>query len=209
MQRIFLLATGLLLCTCAFSQRVRLEQSFGIAGTQANVSGTRDVLDTLRTDYSLRVRTYGLTYAPRVDLFGTKDFSVSIAAPMMFGYSSTSKYRSIDVHPSKKDTVENLRGVHWAFEVPVIADFNFGLRSASEESRRNFGFFAGIGYIYTYTKIKATGGMMPFDRWEPICRAGIRMGSAWEKRWSIVFNIRGKLEGGAQKTYGLQVVKEL
>jgi hypothetical protein len=209
MQRVILPPVFLFLCMNLFAQRIRLNQSFGLAGTITDASGSRNLLDTLRSDYTLRVKTFGIVYSPRIDIAGSKDFSISIAAPMMLGMSFTNKYRSVETHPFKKDTIEGLRGSHIAFELPVIADINIGLYSAADESTRTFGVFAGAGYIYSYTKIKTTGGKIPFDRWEPILRAGIRMGSSWEKRWSIVFNIRGKLEGGATKTYGLQIVKEI
>jgi hypothetical protein len=209
MQRALPLAICLILCTGLFAQKLQVNQSFGISGTIVDASGSRNLLDTLHSDYTVRVKTFGVVYSPRVDLLTTKDLSVSIAAPMMLGMSFTNKYRSVETHPLKKDTIEGLRGAHISFELPFIADVNIGLHTASDETRRRFCVSAGAGYIYSYTEIKTTGGKIPFDRWEPILRAGIRMGETWEKRWSILFNIRGRLEGGATKTYGLQIVKEL
>ncbi|NCI52108.1 hypothetical protein GWC95_19440 [Sediminibacterium roseum] len=209
MQRILVVACCLLLSLCSFSQRIGFNQNIGLGATQVHVNDSRMLLDTLRSDYSVRVRTFGLVYVARFDIAGGKDVALSLSSPMMLGYSTTNKYRSVETHPQRKDTIENVHSAHIAFEIPFMADLNVGLRSAGDESRRGFGFFAGIGYVYSYTKIKLASGMIPFDRWEPMLRAGIRMGTNWEKRWSIVFNLRGRLEGGATKTYGLQLLKEL
>lgn len=213
-QRFFILLFAFILSSSLFAQRISVDQSFGLAATTSDItgmaSGTKDSTQT-RYDagFSMRVRQFGMVYAPRVDLLGTKDISLSIATPLMLGFSMTSKYHSVDVSAAKKDTVNGVTGVNLAFEIPVFADINIGLRSARDESRRAWGIYAGAGYMYSYTKIKTSVGKMIYDGFDPVFRAGIRMGSAWENRFSIAFTVRGAVGNSAIKTYGLQLLKEL
>lgn len=212
MYKILILAACLCACSGLSAQRIQIDQVFGLGGTIADFAGTRTTQSgntTLRSDYQFRIKQYGLVYGPRVDLLGTRDFSLSLAMPLFAGISHTNAFRSIDFDGVKRDTIDGLRGTHVAAEVPFFADLNFGLRSASDPSLRSFGFFAGIGYSYSYTSVKTTQGQIPFDRWEPVLRAGLRMGSSWEKRWSILFQLRGEFGSQAQKTYGLQILKDL
>jgi hypothetical protein len=213
MQRSLLLAGCLVLCVNLFSQKIRFDQSFGLGANIADISGVNNFFDTtgkpVLSEYTVRVKKFGIVYTPRIDLLGTKDVSLSIATPFMLGFSTTNKYRSVDVNGTKKDTIEGLRGTSLAFELPVFADINIGLRSAADESKRVFGVYAGVGYIYSYTTVKTTAGKVDYDNWEPAIRAGIRMGASWEKRWSLLLVVHGKFEHGSQKTYGLQILKEL
>lgn len=212
MQRILCL----LVCTCLFhglsAQVIHVDQAFGIYGTSGDFSGSRnftDSISSISSNYSVRVKQLGLVYGPRVDLVGNKFISLSLAMPLTFGFAFTNNYRSYDVRPTKTDTIQGIRGTRIAFSIPVFADINIGLRSASDEERRVFGIFFGAGYGYSFAQIKTSAGIIPFDRWEPVGRAGIRMGQTWEKRWSIIFNIHGEWTKDAQRTYGLQVIKDL
>lgn len=212
MQRIVLLMVCVLSGAGLFAQKINFNQSIGLAATTGAISGSAVYFDSSpsRADYRLRVKTFGLVYAPRFDLVESKDFSISIAAPFMIGFSTTNNYRSVDMRTARPDTtVEGLRGTSFAFELPLVADLNLGLHSASDESKRRFGVYVGAGYVYSYTKVKTTAGKVPFDGWEPMVRAGIRMGQSWENRWSIVLSMRGRFESGGQKIYGLQILKEL
>jgi hypothetical protein len=162
MQRSLLLAGCLVLCVNLFSQKIRFDQSFGLGANIADISGVNNFFDTtgkpVLSEYTVRVKKFGIVYTPRIDLLGTKDVSLSIATPFMLGFSTTNKYRSVDVNGTKKDTIEGLRGTSLAFELPVFADINIGLRSAADESKRVFGVYAGVGYIYSYTTVKTTAG---------------------------------------------------
>lgn len=212
MQRILCLIAGLLAGYGAACQVVRIDQSFGLATTYANFSDARNFLKgntTVHSDYRFRIKQYGIVYGPKVDVLATKDVSISLAMPVMLGLAITHRYRSYDMDGSKTDTIEGLRGSRVAFEIPVFAELNIGLRSAADERQRMFGLFAGAGYSYSFTQVKTTEGYIPFDRWEPVVRAGIRFGNKWENRYSLAFTLRRQWQNGSQPTYGLQLMKEL
>lgn len=210
-QRIFILCFCLL-PVAMFAQKIRFDQAFGLAGATSKVSGQRTTItdsSVINSDYQLRLNQYGILYAPRIDLIGVKDVSISIAFPFVLGFSTTGKYSSIDFDGIKKDTVQGIKGTALWFELPLVVDLNFGLRSAQDESRRVVGFYVGAGYSYSYTRIKTSVGSKPYDNFEPMLRAGIRMGERWETRWSIGFSIKGDLRNNGIRAYGLQLVKEL
>ncbi|MEO8173569.1 MAG: hypothetical protein ABI581_10820 [Sediminibacterium sp.] len=213
MQKKILLAIGLLSGTILSAQKIHLDQSFGLASAFSDISGmARFSTDSslINSEYKLRIRQFGIVYAPRVDLLGTKNFSISITSPVLIGFTTTSRYRSIDDNGTKKDTVEGVKGLRLLFEIPLIADLNIGLRSAQDESAdRKVGFYIGAGFMYSYTRLKLAAGKVTYDGFDPVVRAGIRMGRSWATRWSIGINIRGNLESNSTRMYGLQIMKEL
>jgi len=196
--------------TISFAQNRGIDQGFGLLGSRADISGlARYRTDTSAIDasYTMRVKQIGIVYSIRKDLIKWKWGSVSIGSPMMLGVSFTNRYRSIDFDGTKRDTIQGKKGGHLAFEIPIVADLNIGLHSASDESRRSLGIYVGGGYQYSYTKIFTSVGKVPFDSFDPVLRAGIRMGQVWETRWSLGFNIRGV--SGGNRTYSIHWLKEL
>ena len=109
--------------------------------------------------------------------------------------------------PNENDTIQGKKGGHLAFEIPVVADLNIGLHSASDDARRSLGLYVGGGYQYSYTKVYTSVGKVPFDSFDPVFRAGLRMGKSWETRWSLGFNMRGV--SGGNRTYSIHWLKEL
>jgi hypothetical protein len=211
-QRIIILGFCLLPVTALFAQKIHFNQVLGLSGSTSKVSRQSTLhtdTSTINSDYQLRLNQYGIVYSPRIDLISSSVFSVSVAAPFVLGFSTTGKYSSIDFNGVKKDTINGIKGTSFLFELPLVVDLNFGLNSAQDESRRAFGFYVGAGYAYTYTKIKTSLGAMPYDGFEPMLRAGIRMGEHWETRWSIGFSIKGDLRNNGIRAYGLQISKEL
>ena len=203
---IMLLLTGL----GAFAQNGGIDQGFGLSVSVADVNGTRRVSSTsgsIDADYSVRVKQFGIVYAVRTDLIRWKGGSISIGSPLMLGWSRTNRYRSIDFDGTKRDTITGIKGTQLAFEIPVVADLNIGLHSAGDESRRSLGLYIGVGYQYSYTKIRTSVGKVPYDQFDPVFRAGLRMGAAWETRWSIGLNVRGA--SNTNRTYGIHLLKEL
>jgi hypothetical protein len=194
------------------AQKVIVEQGLGLAFSQSNVTG-QAVLSTdtsvVQSNYSVRLRQYGLVYQWRANLFQTKNLSLSLGSPLMLGASFSRNYRSYDHNGAKTDTVTGLNGTQIAFEAPVALDLNFGLHSAKDESRRALGFYVGVGYSYAFTRIKTSVGTIMYDGFEPLVRAGIRMGKAWETRWSINLSVRGGFDNRPNRTYGVQILKEL
>lgn len=210
--RIFLLACILLISVGLSAQNKILEQGLGLTFDQTKVHATaRHETDSGFTvsDFNLRLRRYGIIYLARMDLIGGKAFSVSLGSSVTAGYSSTRNYRSVDYDGTTSVVVERKGGTHFAFDIPVFMDVNIGLHSAKDESRRAFGVYAGAGYAYSYTKIHTSIGMLTFDGFDPLFRAGFRMGKRWETRWGIALTARGSLKAGKIRTYGIQLLKEL
>jgi len=196
------------------AQSVRVDQAFGLGVTTSNISGKTRAVNTFSVadvDYTLRLRQFGIVYGARVDLVSWKFGSVSIGSPIMLGLGKTSLYRSIDFNGVKKDTIEGLQGTQFALELPLFADVNIGLHSAADASMDHyFGIYVGAGYMYSYTNLRTSAGNIIYDGFDPCLRAGIRMGNAWERRFSIGFTIRGDLKNnGSTRTYGIQLLKEL
>lgn len=207
------LLCGLLAVTAAVKAQSHIDQAFGLGYTRSSVNIT--ALATkgtayMKSDMSLRLHTMGLVYMVRKDLLHWKGGSISLGAPIMGGFSWTSRYRSTDTDGTNTYHYQDtLSGTNWAFDVPVVADLNIGMHSASDETRSSFGLYVGAGYAYSLTKIRTTVGNLHYGGYEPLLRAGIRWGSAWERRWCLAFSVRGNWNNGANKTYGLQLLKEL
>ena len=197
----------------ATAQKSRPDQILGLSYSGSNISRTGAwVTDTsaIHSAYSAKLRQYGIVYGFRYDVLSWKLGSVSLGSPMMLGFSTTSQYRSVDVNGTKKDTITGLMGTNLAFEIPVFADLNIGLHSAVDESQKHrSGFYVGAGYMYSYTRIRTSLGRVNYDGFEPVVRAGIRLGRAWENRFSIAFTMRGGYRNNGMRTYGVQLLKEL
>lgn len=200
----------LITSTSSVAQQRGVNQGFGLLGSRADISGAaryRTDSSAIDASYTMRVKQIGIVYSIRKDLLIWKWGSVSIGSPMMLGVSFTNRYRSIDFDGTKNDTITGKKGAHLAFEIPIVADLNIGLYSASDESKRALGIYVGGGYQYSYTRILTSVGKVPFDSFDPVLRAGIRMGKAWETRWSLGFNVRGVSDGN--RTYSIHWLKEL
>lgn len=200
----------LIISTSSFSQNRGVDQGFGLLGSGVDISGIakyRTDSSSIDAAYTMRVKQIGIVYSIRKDLVTWRWGSISIGSPMMLGLSFTNRYRSIDFNGTKRDTIEGKKGTHLAFEIPIVADLNIGLHSASDDSRRSLGLYVGAGYQYSFTKVYTSVGKIPFDSFDPVLRAGIRMGKAWQTRWSLGFNMRGVSTG--RRTYSIHWLKEL
>lgn len=208
--RLNLLIVLLLAGIHGFAQNHGVDQAFGLLGSRADISGLaryRTDSTAIDANYTMRVKQIGIVYSIRKDLISWRGGSVSIGSPVMLGISFTNRYRSIDFDGTKNDTIQGKKGGHLAFEIPLVADFNIGLHSASDDSRRSLGLYVGGGYQYSYTKVYTSVGKVPFDSFDPVFRAGLRMGKSWETRWSLGFNMRGV--SGGNRTYSIHWLKEL
>ncbi len=211
-QRIILIACFICLSVNLFAQRVHIDQSFGLSASTADIHGkAKLVTDSSVTDsdYKLTLRQYGIVYFPRVDLVQWKNGSVSIGSAFMLGFSTTHKYTSTDFNGTRDTAIAGVNGAYLAFTIPLNMDINFGLHSAQDESRKSFGFYAGAGYSYNYTKIKTSIGRFPYDGFDPVFRAGIRLGASWQNRCDIGFSIRGALRNNPMRIYELHILKDL
>ena len=192
------------------AQNRGVDQALGLMGSRDHVSGVvrlKTASTTIDAAYTMRVQQFGFVYTIRKDLIQWRGGSVSIGSPMMLGFSFTNHYKSYDFNGTKTDTVLGKKGGYLAFEIPVVADLNIGLHSASDESKNSFGIYVGGGYQYSYTKILTSVGKIPLAGFDAVLRAGLRMGKAWENRWSLGFNMRGV--STSNRTYSIHWLKEL
>jgi hypothetical protein len=206
MQRVFMVSVGILLSMCVSAQKKVLEQGLGLVFDQSNVHGIamRTIRDTaFMSNFKLRLRRYGIIYQARMDIVGSKAVSLSAGSSITIGYSSTGNNGTTTVK------YEGNKGTHLAFDIPVFFDLNIGLHSAKEESKQTFGVYAGVGYAYSYTKMHTSLGLLTLDGFDPVFRAGFRMGKRWENRWGMALTMRGSPRSGAIRAYGVQLLKEL
>jgi hypothetical protein len=209
-QKNLLFCVGILTGIGAFSQN-RFNQSFGLMGSRANISGHAQVVtdsSMVNSDYQLRLLQFGIVYYPRIDLLQWTSGSISIGAPVMAGVSASGKYRSTDFDGTKTTTVEGVKGMSFTFDIPIVADLNIGLHSAMQDKGK-FGFYVGAGYGYSYTKIRTSVGRIIFDGFDPVVRAGLRMGRAWQTRWTLGFTVRGSGANNSIRTYALHILKDI
>jgi len=169
----------------------RPDQVLGLSFSTSDISGTGSVVtatSTVHSNYTATLRQYGFVYGFRYNIIKLSIGSISLGSPLMAGFSSTDKYHSIDFDGTKRDTIAGITGLNFACEIPVFADLNLGLYSAEDESpKKRFGVYAGVGYMYSYTRVHTSLGRSNYDGFEPAVRAGIRMGKRWESRWSLTF----------------------
>jgi hypothetical protein len=191
----------------------RPDQVLGLSFSTSDVRGTASLItdnSSVHANYTTTLRQYGIVYGFRYNIIKWGFGSISLGSPLMAGFSSTDKYRSEDFNGTKKDTITGITGLNFACEIPVFADFNLGLYSAEDESpKKRFGVYAGVGYMYSYTRIHTSVGRANYDGFEPAIRAGIRMGRRWEKRWSLALTMRAGYMNSGMRAYGLQLLKEL
>lgn len=191
----------------------RPDQVLGLTFSTSDISRTASLItdnSSVQSNYTTTLRQYGFVYGFRYNVIKWGFGSISLGSPLMAGFSSTDKYRSVDFDGTKTDTITGITGLNFACEIPVFADFNLGLYSAEEESpKKRFGVYVGVGYMYSYTRIHTSVGRANYDGFEPAVRAGIRMGKRWEKRWSLGVSMRAGFTNSGMRTYGLQLMKEL
>ncbi|MBV9988776.1 MAG: hypothetical protein JO301_13950 [Chitinophagaceae bacterium] len=207
-QRILLIGS-LVLFSFKVSAQVSIAQGLGFYASATNVTGqARGLKDSVLTDcnFHLQLRQFGLVYIIRAELAQWKAGSVSIGSPVKLGLGFTGNYNSADFNGSTTRYCDTVRGAALAFELPLVMDLNIGLHSAADE-KGNFGFYIGAGYCYSYANLHTSVGKFRFDGFDPLLRAGIRMGRNWETRWSLGFAVKGS--GSSTRTYGLQILKEL
>jgi hypothetical protein len=212
---VFLLVFSISLMTnSAIAQLLkRPDQVLGLTFSTSDINRTASLItdnSSVHSNYTTTLRQYGFVYGFRYNILKFGFGSVSLGSPLMAGFSSTDNYRSVDFDGTKHDTITGITGLNFACEIPVFADLNLGLYSAEDEStKKRFGVYIGVGYMYSYTRIHTSVGRANYDGFEPAVRAGIRMGKRWESRWSIGLSMRAGFTNSGMRTYGLQVMKEL
>lgn len=137
------------------------------------------------------------TYFPRYNFIENENSSVSIGAPLGAGIGIASNTYGDP-------------GLAFAFDVPIVLDYNLGFKATSESSNYFGGYFgAGFGFYH----VTITGSQYSdFDgsTYGPLVRGGVRIGSANES-WgdhglTIGLFYKKGLEKDKLNTFGFNVL---
>ncbi len=134
-----------------------------IGATISVLSGT---LTSPEETSSFTMMQTNFTYFPRYNFIENDNSSFSIGAPVGVGIGIASNTYGDDA------------GVAFAFDVPVVLDYNLGFKSNRSESSNYFGGYFGAGFGYYHVSI--TGSQYSnFDgsTYGPLVRGGVRIGS--------------------------------
>ena len=151
------------------------------------------------SDFSLEQTN--ITYFPRYNFVENENSSVSIGLPVGIGIGIASSTYGDDV------------GVSFAYDLPVVLDYNIGCKS-TRANEKKFGGYFGVGF--GYYKVSISGSQYSDFKgatYGPIFRGGVRFGSSKES-WNGhavtigIFYKKG-LEKDKLNTVGFNVLYDL
>lgn len=163
--------------------------------------GTRNVTTTLGfshpEQYNFIMESVGVTYFPRINFETGANASFSIGIPLSIGAGVASDFNN-----------ENT-GIYFAYDVPVIADYNLG-RGSTAETEKKFGYFLGAGFGYGYVNIALDAASQKVNSYGPLVHGGTRfqMGGRGGGLTIGLYYKQG-LESWKYKTVGIQVLSDL
>lgn len=170
-------------------------QSF-MQSVGANISMLFAKINTQYENYSFVMQVNHFSYFPRVNLSESENSSFSIGVPVGAGIGILT-------------SGGNAQGISWGFNIPVVADYNFGCKSTPDNPNKFGGYFGG-GFGYMYTAWNAGDGTENANSYGPIGRCGLRFGSA-SGNWNMTIGIFLKLglESTKYKTAGFNILADL
>jgi hypothetical protein len=117
---------------------------------------------------SLTMMQTNFTYFPRYNFIENDNSSFSVGAPLGIGIGIASNTYGDDA------------GIAFAFDVPLVLDYNLGFKSTSESSNY-FGGYLGAGFGYYHVSItESQYSDFNGTTYGPLVRGGVRIGSANE-----------------------------
>jgi hypothetical protein len=162
--------------------------SVSLMHTHGSFDGVTESLDFVLTD---------LTYFPRINLVSDNHSSISLGLPVSVGVGFASDYTSKG------------KGVYWAFDLPLVVDYNLGCKSTSA-NKEKFGGYIGTGFGYTHTNWTFNGSSSAYvDSYGPLIRGGFRFGfpaSEISEGLTVGLFYKLGLEKEKYKTYGFTVL---
>lgn len=188
------------LCFCFFTGNLvsaqSLMHSFGM--TISAIFGT--VKDNYSSS-SFAMEQSTITYFPRYNFVENENSSISIGAPVGIGAGIAT------------NTYGNDAGVAFAYDLPIVLDYNIGCKSTMD-NQNNFGGYFGVGF--GYYKVSISGSQYSnYDgaTYGPIVRGGIRLGSSSES-WgghglTIGMFYKKGMEANKLNTIGFNVLYDL
>ncbi len=140
-----------------------LMHSFG-----ANISVLYGKITSPSSSASFAVSQTNLSYFPRYNFIENENSSVSVGLPVGVGIGIASNTYGGDA------------GVLFAYDIPVVVDYNIGCKSTME-NERNFGGYVGAGFGYYKVNIsKSVYSDFNGSTYGPIVRGGVRFSSSKE-----------------------------
>ncbi len=188
--------TIILLVVLFFSFLQGSTQSF-MQSIGANLSILKAKINTPYERYTFVMSVNHFSYFPRVNLSESENSSFSVGLPVGAGIGILTENGG------------NATGIAWGFDLPIVADYNFGCKSTPDNPNRSGG-YVGAGFGYMYTAWNAGDGTENANSYGPIGRCGLRFGSA-NGNWNMTLGIYIKfgLEATKYKTFGFNVLADL
>jgi hypothetical protein len=125
----------------------------------------------VKTSYSTSNYTLqqtNLTYFPRYNFVESENSSISIGVPVGIGIAIASNTNSNDA------------GIAFAYDLPVVIDYNIGFKSTMDNDK-NFGGYLGLGFGYYKVSISQSQySNFKGATYGPLFRGGVRIGSSNE-----------------------------
>lgn len=188
-----------LLCSIAvMSHGQRLMHAVG--GDVSIINKSSELVNGYRTN-SLTLTQTNACYFPRYNFIENENSSVSVGMPLSIGVGIT------------RSTYGDDAGVSFAYNIPLVVDYNFGCKSTSE-TESNFGGYVGAGFGYNHFSVSGSEySNLSGSSYGPIARAGIRFGSQINSfnGQAITLGLYYKPGLGTDKwkTYGVHVLLDL
>lgn len=170
-------------------------------GYGATISILTGKLKTRYSSSSYTLQQTNLTYFPRYNFVESENTSVSIGTPVGIGIGIASNTSGSDV------------GVAFAYDLPVVIDYNIGCKSTMD-NEKYFGGYFGLGFGY----YKVTISQSQYSDYKgatygPLVRGGVRIGSSNESWKGHAVTIGVFYKKGIEKdkltTIGFNVLLDL
>ncbi len=134
----------------------------------ATISVLTGKVNTGFSTSSFTLQQTNLTYFPRYNFIESDNSSVSVGAPVGIGIGIAS------------NTNGNDAGVAFAYDLPIVIDYNIGCKS-TRENEQTFGGYFGLGFGYYKVNISQSSySDFKGATYGPLVRAGVRIGSSNE-----------------------------
>lgn len=159
---------------------------------------TGEVATSVNSKSTLLLNQTSFCYFPRYNFIEKDNSSISVGLPIGIGIGIAT------------NTTGNDAGISFAYDLPLVLDYNIGCKSTSENDE-TFGGYFGIGFGYYKVNISQSQySDFKGATYGPLFRGGVRIGSereSWNGRGVTVglFYKKG-LESSKLSTFGFNVL---
>lgn len=167
----------------------------------ATISVLTGNVTTSYSTSSFTLQQTNLTYFPRYNFVENDISSISVGAPVGIGIGIAANTNGSDA------------GVAFAYDLPIVIDYNIGCKS-TRENDQNFGGYFGLGFGYYKVSISQSSySDFKGATYGPLVRAGVRIGSSNESwnRHAVTIGLFYKkgMEKDKLTTIGFNVLLDL